>query len=66
MSMIKLIVNGMHCTSCETILKEDVGAIDGVSKVNADHKKGIVSFVGPKEAIGKVKAAIENDGYSVE
>ncbi len=66
MTMNKLIVTGMHCSSCETILKEDVGAIAGVSNVNADHKKGIVSFDGPKEAVSKVKAAIENDGYAVE
>ena len=55
----------MHCTSCETILKEDVGAVAGVTNVKADHKKGVVSFDGPQAAIAQVKAAIEKDGYSV-
>ena len=66
MAMFKLNVKGMHCTSCETILKEDIGTIAGVSKVTADHKKGIVCFEGQKEALAQAKAAIENDGYSVE
>ncbi len=63
--MITLKVSGMHCTSCETILKEDVGAVAGVTNVKADHKKGVVSFDGPQAAIAQVKAAIEKDGYSV-
>jgi len=64
--MIKLKVSGMHCSSCEMILKEDVGAVSGVSNVTADYKKGVVSFEGPQSALPQVKAAIEKDGYSVE
>ncbi len=64
--MIKLNVKGMHCASCEAILKEDVGAVSGVTNVKADHKKGVVSFDGPQSALPQVKAAIEKDGYSVE
>ncbi len=64
--MIRLNVRGMHCTSCEMILKEDVGAVPGVSNVKADHAKGLVSFDGPEAALPKVKAAIKANGYSVD
>ncbi len=63
--MIKLKVKGMHCTSCEAILKEDVGAVKGVSKVGADFKKGEVWFEGSEGTLPEVKKAIVGNGYSV-
>ena len=64
--MVTLNVLGMHCTSCELILKEDVGAVSGISNAKADYKAGVVSFDGPKSALADVKAAIEKNGYSVQ
>lgn len=66
MAMHKLMVTGMHCTSCETILKEDLGQIKGLSKISVDHKTGVVSFDGPAGLVSEAKAAIEADGYSVQ
>ena len=64
--MIKLKVSGMHCSSCETILKEDVGAVAGVSKVGADFKKGEVWFEGGDGVLPAVRKAIEANGYKVK
>ena len=63
--MIKLKVKGMHCSSCETILKEDVGSVKGVSSVGADFKNGVVWFEGDKGVLPEVRKAIEADGYKV-
>ena len=63
--MIKVKVKGMHCSSCETILKEDVGVVKGVSSVGADFKNGVVWFEGSERVLPEVKKAIEANGYGV-
>lgn len=54
-------VKGMHCTSCETLIKEALEEI-GASSVKADWKKGIVSYDGniPEK---KIKDTIKKEGY---
>ena len=64
--MIKVKVKGMHCQSCEVILKEDLAEIKGVSGVGADFRKGEVWFEGEKSVLPEVRKAIESDGYKVE
>ncbi|HLD75630.1 MAG TPA: heavy-metal-associated domain-containing protein [Candidatus Norongarragalinales archaeon] len=64
-ALFKLSVKGMHCASCETILKEDLGEIIGITKVRADHKKGLVEFVADPKLLPDAKAAIEKNGYKV-
>lgn len=63
---MKLKVSGMHCNSCEVILRDDVGAVNGVKKVGADFKKGEVWFEGDEKAFPEVKKAIEANGYKVD
>lgn len=60
-------VKGMHCSSCETILKESIEEIPGVEKAEASTKKGSVTVTfDPKKADEtKFKPAIEKEGYSV-
>ncbi|MBI5225968.1 heavy-metal-associated domain-containing protein [Candidatus Micrarchaeota archaeon] len=65
MRMIELNVTGMHCKSCEMLLREDLGEIPGVSGVRADHVAGIVSFNGSESVLPQVKAVIEKNGYKV-
>ncbi len=36
----KLTLSGMHCRSCELILADEIGDIDGVSSVTANHMSG--------------------------
>jgi copper chaperone CopZ len=64
----KFVVDGMHCKSCEILLKDVISEIKGVRKVWADSKKGEV-FVEYDDAEDKipelVKQAIQNEGYKV-
>ncbi|PIU81136.1 hypothetical protein COS70_05640, partial [Candidatus Micrarchaeota archaeon CG06_land_8_20_14_3_00_50_6] len=54
----KLKVKGMHCKSCEQILKEDLAEIAGISNVFADSGIGLVSFKAEaQEAVKKAKEA---------
>jgi len=64
----KIEVNGMHCKSCEIILTDSIGEINGVNKVKVDHKKGIVDvdFDENKVKIGEIKTAIIKEGYNVK
>ncbi|MFH0863051.1 MAG: heavy metal-associated domain-containing protein [Candidatus Altiarchaeota archaeon] len=67
MEELKIKVGGMHCGSCEALVKEDVGEIDGVKSVHASHKDGtvIVKYEGKLDA-EKVKNAITALGYTVK
>ena len=60
-------VKGMHCKSCEMLIGDSVSEIRGVEGVKADHKKGVVSVRLKDDGLmGKVRAAIEKEGYGVE
>ena len=37
---IEFTVLGMHCTSCETIITEELKELAGVSEITIDHKTG--------------------------
>jgi copper chaperone CopZ len=59
-------VNGMHCKSCEMILSDSISEINGVEKVSADSKKGIVTVSCRDEnTLNEIKKAIEKEGYKV-
>lgn len=59
-------VKGMHCGSCEMLVKEDLLDIDGVVEVKADHKSGDVEVSHEGVNLDVVKKAIEDLGYKVE
>jgi len=61
----KIKVSGMHCSSCEFLIKDSLSDI-GV-KAKADFKKGevIVEFDPKKAKIEKIYEAIEENGYTV-
>lgn len=60
------LIQGMHCKSCEVLLKDVVEEINGCHVNQADFKKGVIAgdFPSLKE-IELAKAAIEKEGYSV-
>jgi len=45
MAYAKIKTRGMHCKSCEQLLKQSLGEIQGVNKVSASYESGEV-FVG--------------------
>ena len=64
---MKLIFNvdGMKCVGCENRIKNVVGDIDGVNKVIADHKKGVVTVLCEKDLSNEIIQAIEDIGFEV-
>ncbi|MBU0615642.1 MAG: cation transporter [Nanoarchaeota archaeon] len=59
---------GMHCTSCEMLVKDALMDIDGVKKVKASFKDSIVDvdFDAAKVSAEKIAKTIEKEGYKVE
>ncbi|MFH1591381.1 MAG: heavy-metal-associated domain-containing protein [archaeon] len=61
-------VKGMHCPSCEILIKEAVEEIDGVSLAHVDEKAGTaaIDFDETKTTLDRIKAAIKEEGYEVK
>lgn len=59
-------VAGMTCGHCEMSVAEEVGELDGVLEVSADHTTGRVSVTsaGPLDR-SAVAGAVEEAGYSL-
>ncbi len=61
---INFSVNGMHCKSCEMLIKDEISDISGVETVSVDHKTG-KGYLTAKDEINSqlIMEAIENAGY---
>lgn len=68
MVRIKIKTNGMHCTSCEMLIKDALEEVEGVSKAEAAHKTGIVSVEFNEKKVKKsdLIKIIKLEGYQVE
>lgn len=62
---VQIKIFGMHCKSCETIIKEELKELPGVNLVSIDHKTGIGSVVidNGKSSNEKILKAIKKAGY---
>ena len=60
-------VRGMHCRSCELLLEDSIGKIQGVSHVKANQKRGTVTIIHGDDVPSdrEVNKAIEAAGYHV-
>jgi copper chaperone CopZ len=61
-------VKGMHCDSCNFIIRENVSEVKGVSAVKPDFKSGSVKvkFAAPATET-QIRSAIEKEGgYRVQ
>lgn len=58
-------IKGMHCNSCETLIKEELLGIPGVEVQNIDHKSGKASLLLSKENIAENELidAVKRAGY---
>ena len=67
MKNIKLKTKGMHCTSCEMLLKDALEEQIGVKKIDANHKTGLVSIKFDESLINidVLEAVIRETGYEV-
>jgi len=68
MKKITLNVKGMHCPSCEVLVKDSLEELEGVSNTKADSKSGIVEvdFDESKTDINKIKSTIHKEGYKAK
>jgi len=67
MKKLHLKVEGMHCKSCEIVIKEALEEAGGVD-VQVSEKKGTVSLGIDEKRLSesKVKEIIEKEGYSIK
>jgi len=62
---MKILIDGMTCSSCEILLERKLKKIKGVSKVNVNHSKGsaILKYSKNKPNLSQISSIIENAGY---
>lgn len=65
MARYELRVTGMTCGSCESIVEQRVGDVEGVQRVDADADGESVVVEGPEGIHDAVARRIENTGYDV-
>ncbi|MBL7054678.1 heavy-metal-associated domain-containing protein [Candidatus Woesearchaeota archaeon] len=60
-------VEGMHCPSCEMLVKDALEEQEGVNKAELSQKKGtaIIFFEEKKISEDKLKSIIKKEGYGV-
>lgn len=65
---IKLKISGMHCSSCEMIVKEELGELSGISEVeiNATSGDGKLILDTEKNSKQDILDAIKSAGYAAE
>ncbi|KKU92258.1 MAG: Heavy metal translocating P-type ATPase [Microgenomates group bacterium GW2011_GWA1_48_10] len=65
MTRLDFQVSGMHCQSCEMLIKEEILALQDIAEVQIDHKSGLgsVKFANGSADSQGILAAIEKAGY---
>ncbi len=58
-------VRGMTCEHCRAAVREEVGAVPGVTAVDVDLASGVVPVEGEGVSPAAVAAAVEEAGYEV-
>jgi copper chaperone len=68
MTNAKIKISGMHCASCEMLVKDALEDMDGVKSAGANHKTGIidVDFDDGKVKKDDIIETIKKEGYDVE
>ncbi len=67
MKTVTIQVKGMHCGSCEALVKEALEELRGVEDVDVSHSSGTatVSYHESTISLEDLNAAIEKEGYTV-
>ncbi len=68
MKKVKVKVSGMHCRSCEMLVKDVLEEHEGIIKAEASHAKGIVDveYDEKKVDMKTIKSMIRGEGYEPE
>jgi len=63
---MKIQTTGMHCQSCEVLVKDVLGDLDGVDTVDVDFKTGVIDIDFNGITIDDIKAEIKKLGYEIK
>ena len=65
MKKITLPIKGIHCESCESVIKDLLHETEGILKVRVSHREGIANIIFDEEQIDKseIKSLINSEGY---
>ncbi len=58
-------VQGMACEGCENRIQNALKNMEGIEKVVANHKEGIVTITADETLINMIKEKIEDLGFEV-
>ncbi len=61
-------VKGMHCKSCEMLIKESLEDMPGIKRAEASHSKGKVKVEYDENILKEadIKQLIQKEGYDVK
>lgn len=62
---ITLKIEGMQCGHCSSRVKAALEKVEGVSSAEVSHETGIAVITGESLDAAALKAAVENQGFSV-
>lgn len=62
---ITLKIEGMQCGHCSSRVKAALEKVEGVSSAEVSHETGTAVITGEKLDADALKAAVENQGFSV-
>jgi len=65
---IQLKIKGMHCVSCENLIKESILELNGVKDAKVDYttEKATIEFDNTKTDVRNILKTIKNLGYEPE
>ncbi|MFN8223297.1 MAG: heavy-metal-associated domain-containing protein [Gaiellales bacterium] len=66
MDKLEVRVTGMSCSHCEAAVREEVGQVAGVERVEADATTGCVTVEGVALDRPAIEAAVVEAGYTPE
>lgn len=60
-----IFISGMHCTSCEKLLEDELGNVKGVKRIKADRKKNLVEifYEETEPQFSDIKNIVQKFGY---
>ena len=66
----QLKIHGMHCASCEVLLKDSLGELPGVNtntlKISAAKGEASIEFDEKQTKLDAIKEIIRKEGYKVQ
>lgn len=68
MKNLTLNIKGMHCPSCEILIKDSLEETDGIKKAEVSNEKGMAEITFDEKLIDekKIKDIIKKEGYEVK